>query len=327
MEIGNQILKNPVSHALQLIGDRWTIYILRDAFLGRHRFNEFIKYSVQSRVTLTSRLEWLIENDIFYKNQYMEKPPRYEYKLTPKGLGLYPWALMIWQWESSWADQDTRYVPKTLFHSTEQKNTDHSTDNPHKLIPVVVCRHCQESVTSSDTKTVKLDNLAATPEVSKPLINQGTHRRTRKTKLDAEDKSLDHIVDIIGDRWSYLVVAACFFGIRRFDDFQNELEIATNILSDRLKKLTGLGVLLRTQYQDSPKRFEYVLTDKGKSLYPQTLALRQWAIDYLEHDEVSFSLIHTQCGQELNVDVVCDDCNAIPKVNEVSFKNLTDSVN
>ena len=318
MEIGNQILKNPVSHALQLIGDRWTIYILRDAFLGRHRFNEFIKYSVQSRVTLTARLEWLIENDIFYKNQYMEKPPRYEYKLTPKGLGLYPWALMIWQWESTWADQETRYVPNTLFHNT---------DKPHKLIPVVVCRHCQQPITSSDTKTIKLDNLSSTTlEASKPSFNLGTQRRSRKTKLDAEDKSLGHIVDIIGDRWSYLVVAACFFGIRRFDDFQNELEISTNILSDRLKKLTGLGVLLRSSYQDSPKRFEYVLTDKGKSLYPQTLALRQWVIDYLESDEVSFSLIHTQCGHELSVDVVCNDCSAIPNANEVSFKNSTDVI-
>ena len=317
MKIGNQILKNPVFHALQLIGDRWTIFILRDAFLGRHRFNEFIKYSVQSRVTLTSRLEWLIENDIFYKSQYTEKPPRYEYKLTQKGLGLYPWALMIWQWESSWADQETRHVPKTLFHNI---------DKPHKLVPVLVCRHCQQPVTSSDTKTVELDQPSSTLENKKPPISLGTQRRTKKTKLDAEDKSLDHIVDIIGDRWSYLVVAASFFGVRRFDDFQNELEISTNILSDRLKKLTGLGVLLRTRYQDSPKRFEYVLTDKGKSLYPQTLALRQWVIDYLEPDEVSFALIHTQCGHALDVDVVCGDCKAIPNVNQVSFKDTTNTV-
>jgi len=317
MEIGNQIIKNPVSQALQLIGDRWTIYILRDAFLGRHRFNEFIKYSVQSRVTLTSRLEWLIDNDIFYKSQYMEKPPRYEYKLTAKGLALYPWALMIWQWEANWADQEVRHLPKTLFHKT---------DAPHKLTPVIVCRSCKQSVRASDTETVELNQSSSTLEIKKPSISLSTQRRSKKTKPDAEDKSLGHIVDIIGDRWSYLVVAACFFGVRRFDDFQNELEISTNILSDRLKKLTDLGVLLRTRYQDSPKRFEYVLTDKGKSLYPQTLALRQWAIDYLEPDEVSFSLIHTQCGHELNVDVVCDDCKAIPNVNEVSFEDTAEIV-
>ena len=316
MEIGNQIIKNPVSQALQLIGDRWTIYILRDAFLGRHRFNEFIKYSVQSRVTLTSRLEWLIENDIFYKSQYMEKPPRFEYRLTPKGLGLYPWALMIWQWESNWADQEDRHVPKNLIHNT---------DKPHKLVPLVICRSCQQSVTASDTETVELDQPSSTLEIKKSSRRLSTQRRSRTTKLDAEDKSLGHIVDIIGDRWSYLVVAACFFGVRRFDDFQNELKISTNILSDRLKKLTNLGVLLRTRYQDSPKRFEYVLTDKGKSLYPQTLALRQWVIDYLEPDEVSFSLIHTQCGHALDVDVVCGDCKAIPNVNQVSFEDTADT--
>jgi len=311
MEIGNQILKNPVSQALQLIGDRWTIFILRDAFLGRHRFNEFIKYSVQSRVTLTNRLEWLIEKDILYKSKYMEKPPRYEYKLTDKGVGLYPWALMIWQWESTWVDQETSYVPNALFHNVK---------TPHQLKPILVCRCCKQAVTYSDIKTIKLENTHLDSELETPLNTLSTQRRSAKTKADAKDKSLGHIVDIIGDRWSNLVVAACFFGIRRFDDFQDELKISTNILSNRLKKLIDLQILARAKYQDSPKRFEYVLTEKGKSLYPQTLALRQWVIDHLEPMKSSFSLIHTSCGNELNVDAVCSDCGEIPKVNEVSFQ-------
>jgi len=310
MNVSNQILKNPVSQALQVIGDRWTIYILRDAFLGRHRFNEFIKYSVKSRVTLTKRLNWLIENDILYKFQYMEKPARYEYKLTNKGLGLYPWALTIWQWESTWANPNDPHVPTSLTHNHQQA---------HRLVPLLVCRDCQEAVTYKDIKVIRLEETNQSVDTTALHNSVGTQRRTKVEKANAEDKSLGHVVDIIGDRWSNLIIAACFFGIQRFDHFEKELQISTNILSDRLKKLSELEVLVRQKYQDTPARYEYVLSEKGKSLYSQTLALRQWVIDYFEPVEANFQLIHTQCGAKLNIDVVCEDCKEIPSPADVGF--------
>ena len=92
MNIESQIASNPVARALKIVGDPWTILILRDAFLGRHKFSEFREYSKIARGTLTNRLEFLIEHEILHKVPYSQSPPRFEYKLTPKGLALYPWA-------------------------------------------------------------------------------------------------------------------------------------------------------------------------------------------------------------------------------------------
>jgi len=310
MYVSNQIFNSPVSQALQVIGDRWTIYILRDAFLGRHRFNEFIKYSVKSRVTLTKRLNWLIENDILYKYQYMEKPPRHEYRLTNKGLGLYPWALTIWQWESTWANPNDAHVPTSLTHNHKK---------PHQLIPLLVCRSCKQRVLYKDIKVRKLKSLSQDIDAATLLNSVGNQRRTKVEKENAQDKSLGHIVDIIGDRWSNLIIAASFLGVKRFDDFEKELKIATNILADRLKKLTELEVVVRQKYQDTPARFEYKLSEKGVSLYSQTLALRQWVLDHFEPTETDFELIHTQCGSKLDIDIVCGDCKEIPSPGDVSF--------
>jgi len=309
MKVTNQIFKNPIYQALQIIGDRWTIYILRDAFLGRHRFNEFIKYSVKSKVTLINRLNWLIENDILYKSQYIDKPPRHEYKLTPKGLELYPWALTIWQWESTWAKHNDPNIPTNLVHNHETL---------HPLNPLIVCRACSEVLHYEDIKVQKLEDTRNNDYVN---INTAIHRRTKVVKVDAQDKSLSHIVDIIGDRWSSLILAACFLGIKRFDDFERELNIATNILTDRLKKLTKLEVVIRKKYQDTPDRFEYLLSDKGKALYSQTLALRQWAIDNFKQVETDLNLIHVQCGAQLNIDIICQYCKEQPNPSNVSFQS------
>jgi len=133
------------------------------------------------------------------------------------------------------------------------------------------------------------------------------------------DHTLAHVVDIIGDRWSTLILAASFIGMRRYDDFQQQLGIATNILADRLKLLVDTGVLKRREYLANPPRQEYQLTNKGKSLYPQILALRQWVLDYLPPMRHSFKLVHRNCGAELAIDVVCGGCKASPQVGEVRF--------
>lgn len=83
-------------------------------------------------------------------------------------------------------------------------------------------------------------------------------------------------VDIIGDRWSLLVVRDAFDGVRRFSDFQRGLGVARNILSDRLRRLVDAGVLAMQPASDSSAYQEYVLTEQGKALFPVVVALRQW---------------------------------------------------
>ncbi|SEN91990.1 transcriptional regulator, HxlR family [Duganella sp. CF517] len=88
-------------------------------------------------------------------------------------------------------------------------------------------------------------------------------------------------LDLVGDRWSMLIVRDAFDGISRFSDFQRNLGVAKNILSDRLSALVEQGVLTVQPASDGTSYQQYVLTPKGESLFPVVVALRQWGERHL----------------------------------------------
>lgn len=88
-------------------------------------------------------------------------------------------------------------------------------------------------------------------------------------------------VGVVGDRWSLLIIRDVFDGIHRFGALQRSLGVAKNILSDRLRSLTGHGVLALQTASDGSAYNEYVLTDRGKELFYLVVALRQWGEDHL----------------------------------------------
>lgn len=94
-------------------------------------------------------------------------------------------------------------------------------------------------------------------------------------------------------------------------EIQRELGIATNVLADRLESLVDNEILRRVPYEDRPRRYEYVLTDKGSGLGPAIIALREWGRHHLEWDEPLPDLRHTDRGGSLAVGVVCTDCGEI----------------
>jgi len=105
-------------------------------------------------------------------------------------------------------------------------------------------------------------------------------------------------VDLIGDRWSLLIVRNAFDGMRRFGDFQRDLGVARNILADRLRKLVDAGILAMQGASDGTSYQEYVLTDKGESLFPIVVALRQWGEQHLfERGERHSLLIDRRTGK------------------------------
>lgn len=120
------------------------------------------------------------------------------------------------------------------------------------------------------------------------------------TFLKDEPCPVARCVDLIGDRWSLLIVRDAFDGMRRFGDFQRSLGVARNILSDRLKKLVDAGVLEMQDASDGTVYQEYVLTAKGESLFPVVVALRQWGEHNLfENGERHSLLIDKNTGQQI----------------------------
>src|SRR3954469_2905422 len=80
--------------------------------------------------------------------------------------------------------------------------------------------------------------------------------------------SIARTLELIGERWTILIVRDAFLGVRRFDELQRSLGIARNVLQNRLERLVEHGILERVRYQERPERFEYRLTEKGIDLWP-----------------------------------------------------------
>lgn len=94
----------------------------------------------------------------------------------------------------------------------------------------------------------------------------------------AENCSIARTLEVVGEKWTLLVLREAFYGLRRFDDFARALGCPRDVLSARLKRLVGEGVLRQVPYQDpgSRPRTEYQLTSKGIDLQPALLALMAW---------------------------------------------------
>lgn len=116
-------------------------------------------------------------------------------------------------------------------------------------------------------------------------------------------------LDIVGERWSLLIVREAFLGARRFEEFQQRLGIARNMLATRLRTLVAAKVLNKRKYQDKPERFEYRLTQRGAELLPVLLALDTWGTKYLKAARTEFR--HIPCGSVTASETVCADCHQV----------------
>ena len=128
-------------------------------------------------------------------------------------------------------------------------------------------------------------------------------------ELEEEPCSVARTIGVIGDRWTLLILRECFLRTRRFEGFQSALGITRHLLAERLKKLVRTGILRRIPYQDSPKRHEYILTQKGLDLYPIMMAIVHWGDTHMV-DERGRPLLHEhkKCGKLFDPVMVCSEC-------------------
>ncbi len=120
--------------------------------------------------------------------------------------------------------------------------------------------------------------------------------------------SIAATLDVIGDRWTVLILRDIFRGVHRFSDLLESLGIARNLLSHRLVRLVDAGVLDKVPYQDRPPRFDYRLTDKGRDLSPSLIALMGWGDRWMAGGQPPTVLVHDRCGTPLAQRVECPTC-------------------
>ncbi len=124
-----------------------------------------------------------------------------------------------------------------------------------------------------------------------------------------QDCSLARTLEIIGERWTMLVVRDAFYGVRRFGDFHTHLGIPKAVLADRLRLLTQHGLLAREADSEHVKRFVYRLTDKGAELWPAVHALRVWGEQHAPSPGGARRIFrHVRCGGQLDARGDCRRC-------------------
>src|SRR5262249_45676914 len=136
-EIGD--LTCSVARALSVVGDRWTLLVLRDAFLGVRRFEAFQIDLGMTRHRLADRLRKLVAHGILERGRYQERPARFEYRLTEKGKDLYPIVVSLTRWGDRWMAGEAG-PPVELVHKGCGKIT----------MPALACPECGERVAARD---------------------------------------------------------------------------------------------------------------------------------------------------------------------------------
>lgn len=122
--------------------------------------------------------------------------------------------------------------------------------------------------------------------------------------------SVARTLEVIGERWTLLIVRNAFYGIRRFDDHQRWLGIARNVLQSRLERLVEEGILSKEPYQERPLRHEYRLTQKGRDLWPVLVTMLQWGDRHLAESGPPLVLRHRDCGGGIDPHLRCEKCGA-----------------
>lgn len=134
----------------------------------------------------------------------------------------------------------------------------------------------------------------------------------------AQECSIARALEIVGERWTLLVIRDAFFGVRRYNDFLVHLGIPRAVLAARLQALTEQGILDKRRYQQSPPRDEYVLTERGIALWPTLRSLGLWGREHYGSLPLRI-LRHATCGttRELGPYGECPDCGTIVPVPDV----------
>ena len=133
----------------------------------------------------------------------------------------------------------------------------------------------------------------------------------QRTSFEDMNCSVAQCLEVVGEWWSLLILRDVFRGVSRFDDFQQDLGIARNVLTARLNTLVEHQILERVRYQERPERYEYRLTERGLDLFPVIAALLRWGDRWAAGPEgPPVVLVHEACGHDAKPVLTCSHCGS-----------------
>lgn len=289
---------------VEIVLDSWSFLIIREAFFGVRRFDSFQKRLGIPRQTLTTRLNALVENRIFVVGR-KEGEPGHQYFFTERGKDLFQTMLSLMEFGDAWlrgADEP----PLQMIHTT----------CGHETSPMTVCSECKEPVETHNVNFRDGPGAAFLPLSERPK----TRRSSDPYVLErVRPCSVARSLQIIGDKWSFLVLREAYFGVRRYDEMREKLGIASNVLADRLARLVDAGVFVKVPYGNGAGRYEYRFTDMGRALYKPMIVMMAWGDRWLNPGAAPLRLRHRTCGADFVPQVVCSHCREPLVANQTDY--------
>ncbi|MEM1052088.1 MAG: helix-turn-helix domain-containing protein [Pseudomonadota bacterium] len=279
--------------ALEVLGDVPTLLILEAIWLGDARFEAIRSRTCLSKPLVSERLKSLAQNGIIKRSQYSIRPARFEYALKEKGRALFPVTMMLLRWEKTWSSRQSTMAVEIVHQDCGEPTT-----------PVPRCAHCGEVVTAREIEWQEGPGLGWMEP------NYTRRRQQRNRTAIAESVTLfTDAAEVLGDRWSSLVMRSAFTGLNKFDEMLVDSAMASNILSDRLSWLVERDFLSTKVYQTKPDRYAYYPTEKALDYLPILLMLQQWGDRfYAAQEGAPLILRHSSCGATLSLLAGCSVC-------------------
>lgn len=268
---------NALGSALAVVGDEWNLLLVQQAILGRRRYSEFQLTLGIAPTVLSQRLAGLVEVGV------MERAGREGYALTPCGLALWPVLLSIWAWEQEWVQGEALPTMRHL-------------ECGEVFVPELACSACGSLVERGDVAVEW-----GPSGVMERSVPRGVHRRRTGGDRGSGAGLFPDTMTLIGSRWSAAVLGAAFLGAQRFSEFEGALGAPPNVVAERLRSFVGVGVL-----DDG-----YVLTAKGRALFPTVAMIVRWGERWFP-DEAGPVLVglHVGCGAAFAPVMHCSACEA-----------------
>ena len=279
LDVTAHVAGSIVPAVLDVIGQRWSLAIIQALLLHSKSFGQLLAELAIPRSTLASRLKHLQAMACV-----MSVPSGYQ--LSAAGKALMPVVVLATTW-----DAELRSAQKTTTYSHGCGQT---------LAASLVCTACHQAIKAQDVVLDAAGELLDEQDLPKPA---------RRSRAEFSPDLPLTAAEVLGDRWTALVVALGFYGVQRYSDLARHLRIAPNILADRLQRLCDGDVLYR-QLESQSDRARYQLTARGLAIFPLIVALTQWGDSWLRPQRSAPTRFrHLCCGELLEAALQCNACS------------------
>jgi DNA-binding HxlR family transcriptional regulator len=283
---------NAIGSALGLLGDEWTLLIVRALLLagtaGARRYGELQTELGIGPTVLAARLATLTEAGVVDKGE-----GRAGYRLTESGTALWALLLCIWAWEQRWVQGEALPVMR---HA----------ECGEVFVPVLSCLHCSASTRAPDVEIA----LGPSGDFARSVPTGANRRRVGRGGGAAPGLFPDTMA-LMGSRWSSALMGAAFLGAHRFSEFEAMLGAPANMLAERLRTFVALGVL------DA----DYRLTEKGLDFFPAVCCLVAWGETYHPApDGPALIATHRACDRAFVPELRCSACGQLVRRTSVAVE-------